>query len=128
MQDEQMIIDALGIANWSEEQRRPVIDEATLRIGSAVSSTLSEQQRNEYTAILDDDYAVINAWLDQNVPDYKNNPLYQEIAQSYETDPEQNNPSKLFATLAWLQMNVPNMQELLDTTLATYKQELSQTA
>ena len=128
LQDEQLIIDSLGIATWPEEQKRPVINEATYRLGQAITGDLSEQQYNEYKAIVDDDHEVIDAWLDQNVPEYKNSPVYQEIEASYETDPEKNNPNKIFASIAWMQVNVPDLKEKIMGTLHAYKQELSKTA
>lgn len=125
LQDEQQIIDALGIADWPEEKRKPAVIEATMRIGTALLGSLNEQQDNEYTAIINDDQAVIDAWLEQNVPDYKQNPAYQEMEATYESDPEHNNPAKLFATIAWMQTNIPDLQERIEKTLADYKQELA---
>lgn len=124
MQDEQYIIDTLGIADWSRDQQEPVIVEATMRIGNAIIGQLSEQQYNEYQAIVDDNHEVIDAWLDQNIPNYKEHPAYQAIAAGVDEDPEKNNPNKLFATIAWVQATIPNLQSLIDDTLAAYKQEL----
>ncbi len=123
--DEAYIIESLGITDWSEDKREPAIVEATMRIGTAIVEQLNEQQYTEYKAIVDDNQDVINAWLDQNVPDYKDNEAYKQIAAGYDSDPEKNSPNKLFATLAWVQLNVPNLQDVIDTTLSTYKQELA---
>lgn len=125
MQDEQYIIDTLGISDWDEAKKEPVLTEATQRIGKTLLGELDDAQRNEYNAIIDDDHAVIDAWLDQNVPDFKDNPVYKAIEEGYEADPEKNNPAKLFATIAWIQLTIPNVQELINQTLANYKQELS---
>ncbi len=123
--DEAYIIESLGITDWSEDKRESAIVEATMRIGTAIVEQLNEQQYTEYKAIVDDNQDVINAWLDQNVPDYKDNEAYKQIAAGYDSDPEKNSPNKLFATLAWVQLNVPNLQDVIDTTLSTYKQELA---
>lgn len=123
--DEEYIIEALGVAEWPEDKREPAVIEATMRIGTAMVEQLSDQQYNEYKAIIDDDHHVINTWLEQNVPDYKDNKAYKQIAAEYDSDPEKNNPSKLFATLAWVQLNVPNLQDIINDTLSTYKQELA---
>lgn len=123
--DEQYIIEALGVEEWSEDKREPVVTEATMRIGTAIVEQLSEQQYTEYKAIVDDNQDVINAWLDQNAPNYKDNEAYKQIAAGYDTDPEKNSPNKLFATIAWVQVNVPRLQEIINDTLSTYKQELA---
>ncbi len=125
MQDEQYIIDTLEIGDWPEDKRGPAVVEATMRIGNAIVGSLSEQQYNEYKAIVDDNQEVINAWLDQNIPDYKENPAFKEIEAGYEADPEKNDPAKLFASLAWMQLNVPDIQERIAKTLEEYKQELA---
>lgn len=122
-QDEQ-IIEQLGIGDWPEEKQREVLEIATVRFGNAITDSLTEQQFNEYKAIVDDNHEVIDAWLDQNVPDYKESPVYKEIEGGYETDPEKNNPAKLFASIAWIQVNVPNVQDIIAKELDEYKQEL----
>jgi len=125
LQDEQHIIDTLEIADWPADKREATVVEATMRIGNALLDALSDQQYNEYKAIIDDNQDVINAWLEQTIPDYKENPVYKEIEAGYDADPEQNNPAKLFATIAWLQVNVPDLQERIAKSLELYKQELS---
>ncbi|MGH7218672.1 MAG: DUF5663 domain-containing protein [Candidatus Microsaccharimonas sp.] len=125
MQDEQHIIDTLGIAAWSEDKREPAVIEATMRIGNALMDDLSEAQYNEYTAIVDNNQDVITAWLEKNVPDYKENPVYVSIEADYDTDPEKNDPAKIFASLAWIQLNVPDLESRIAKTLEAYKQELS---
>jgi len=125
MQDEQYIIDTLGIAEWPEDQREPVVAEAIVRVGDAILEGVSEQQFNEYNAIVDDDKDVINAWLDQNVPDYRDNEAYKAIEAGYDEDPEKNNPAKIFASIAWIQVNVPNAQDRINKALEAYKQELN---
>lgn len=119
------IIEKLGIETWPEDKQNEAVEVATHRIGAAVMEDISEQQFNEYEAIVNDSHDVINTWLESNVPDYKDSPVYQEFEAGYESDPEKNNPAKLFASLAWIQTNVPNINEVIDTTLAAYKQELA---
>ena len=125
MQDEQYIIDALAIGDWPNDQREPVVAEATMRIGSAIVSDLSEEQYDEYKAIVDDNQAVITGWLEQTVPDYKGNAAFKENEASYESDPETNSPTKLFASLAWVQINFPDIRTRIEKTLEEYKREIS---
>ncbi len=123
--NEEYIIEELGIADWDAEKREAAVVEATMRIGNTLVDSLTEQQYNEYQAIINDDQAVISAWLSQNVPDYKDNLVYQEIADNYEQDPEHNNPEKIFANLTWIQQTIPDLQERIAQTLAAYKEELA---
>lgn len=119
------IIKQLGIQDWPEDKQNEAVEVAVVHLGAAVTDNLTEQQYNEYEAIVNDNHDVINAWLDENEPNYKDSPIYQSFEEGYDEDPEKNNPAKLFASVAWIQKNVPNVQELIATTLEAYKQELS---
>lgn len=120
------IIEKLGIQDWSEAEQDEAVETATHRIGLAVTDELSETQFNEYQAIVNDDKAVINTWLEKNMPDYENSAVFQQFEEGVAEDPEQNDPKKLFASVAWIQLNVPNVQELIAKALEAYKQELAQ--
>lgn len=124
MNDEQYIIDALDISGLPEDKRESIIAEASVRIGNAIIDAVSEEDYSEYKQIVDDNHEVIDAWLEKNVPGYKESAVYKEIAAGYEDDPEKNNPNKLFATVAWVQLNVPQLQQLVDTALEEYQREL----
>lgn len=125
LQDEQYVAETLGIEDWPADKKEEAVVEGMLRAGGAITEGLSEEQDQEYTAIINDDHEVINQWLEQNVPDYKENPLYQMMANGTNDDPEHNNPAKLFATAAWFKINVPDAEERVEKALATYKQELA---
>ena len=125
MYQREELIEQLAIQDWPEDNQNEAVEMAVFRIGEAITAELSEQQFNEYKAIVDDNHDVIDGWLDQNVPDYKESPIYQEFEQGYDEDPEKNNPAKLFASMAWVQMNVPNVPEVIAQALDTYKKELA---
>lgn len=126
MQDDQEIIKKLGIEGLDDEKKAEIVEEVTMRIGEAMTDTLTDQQFDEYEAIVNDDHGVIDAWLQRNVPDFEDNPVFQEIAEGYEQDPEKNNPRKIFASMAWLEVTVPDLVQRIDTTLAAYKKELGE--
>lgn len=125
MYEREQLIELLGIQAWPEEKQDEAVEVAVYKIGEATTSQLTEQQFNEYQAIVDDNHAVIDSWLATNVPDYKDSPVYQGLEAGYDEDPEKNNPAKLFASVAWIQLNVPNVQELIAKALDGYKQELA---
>jgi hypothetical protein len=121
-QDEQ-IITQLGIADLPDQEQEAIINEAELRIGEKVSEQLNNEQLSEYDSIINNDEHVIDSWLDQNVPFYEQEPAYQAFLEGVDDDPEKNNPKKLFATVAWVQLTVPNFQEVVTEVLETYKLE-----
>ena len=84
-------------------------------MGEAISETLTEQQLTEYQAIIDNDESVIDAWLDQNIPAYKTHPLYEEL-----TSGDENDASKMFASIAWIEVNVPDRQKIIESVVANF--------
>lgn len=126
MNQEEKLIEQLGIKDWPEEKRAEALEEATFRIGEAVMDDLTDQQFEEYEAIVNDNHDVIDAWLDAHVSDYKDSPIYQAYVEEYNEDPEKNNPAKLFATVAWLQVNVPDLEARSNRAVEAYRQELQE--
>lgn len=122
--DTQDMISRLGIGELSETEQADILDEANRRIGENLSSGLNEQQINEYQAIIDGNQAVIDAWLEQNVPDYKESPIYQEIDAGFATDPDQVPADKAFAAMAWVQQHTPDALETIEKVLTDYGNEL----
>jgi hypothetical protein len=125
MYQEHQLIEQLGIASLPQERQTEILDELNFKIGQAIAAGYSEQQANEYEAIVNDDKDVIDAWLSQNIPDYKNSPVYKELANDYDEDPEHINPAKVFASLAWTQVNSPNAQETVAQVIDDFKKELT---
>lgn len=121
-QDEQ-IVEQLNIAELPDDEKTEVINEAQVRIGEAVSEQLTDEQLNEYQAIIDGDNQVIAAWLEKHVPQYKEEAVYQTFEEGLESDPERNDPAKLFASIAWVQLTVPHIQDIVAKAIDAYKQE-----
>ena len=122
--NEQDMIQRLGIESWPEDRQQAALTELNMRIGDALDAKLTDQQRTEYQAIIDANQDVINAWLSQHAPEYKQTPMYQEILASYEEDPEKNDPAKIYASIAWTQVNLPDTQQVVDEIVVAYKAEL----
>jgi hypothetical protein len=121
MYQDDYILDKVGAEGLSIEKKASILEQVRTHIGEAISEQLTEQQLNEYQAIIDDNDVVIHLWLEQNVPDYKNTYAFQQLAEAYHTDPERNRPEKLFATVAWVEVNVPNVKEITDRVIDTFK-------
>jgi hypothetical protein len=125
MYQEHQLVEQLGIGSLPQERQAEILEELNFKIGQAIAADYSEQQTKEYEAIVNDNKDVIDAWLAQNVPDYKNSPVYKELAADYSEDPEHINPAKVFASLAWTQVNSPNAQEIVTQVIDDFKKELT---
>lgn len=125
MNDDDQIINELGVQDLSPEQQQIVLDEFRMLVGEALAKDLSDEQMTEYFAIIDGNEEVIAAWLSENVPDYKEMIAYQELAKGYEDDPDHVSPEKVFASFAWVQKNNPNLAETVEEIKAALKANLA---
>ena len=97
---------------YVNDETRVLFEAVAYEVGFKVLQNLTDRQLGEYEAIVNADQSVIDAWLEQHIPDYKTSPVYQQIEAGYENDPEKNDPVKLFAGIAWLQQNSPEYETI----------------
>ena len=121
MQADEYIIEKLGIESYDDERKALILDQVRTYIGEAISNKLSAQQLHQYQEIIDANDHVIKPWLQKNVPEYKNHPVYQQLVAGQASDPHHNDPTKIFAGLAWVELNVPNVKEITDEVLDAFK-------
>lgn len=117
MQQDQELIAELGLQNLTPEHQQNVLNELRMQIGEALAAGVSQAQLNEYRAIIDGDQAVIDAWLEANYPNYKDEPAYQALAEGSDDVPA----DKMFAALAWVETNSHGLPE----TVARIKSEIA---
>jgi len=120
------LITELGIENYSEEEQQRVIDELNMLVGEAMLSHLSEEQISEYEAIINGDQAVITRWLTENDPKYEDSIAYQQLAEGFEDDPDKVPADKVYASMAWIEKNNPNLNDTVSMIKSTLKANLDQ--
>ena len=120
MSEDEQLIAELEIQNLTPEEQQNVLNGLRMEIGEALVSGFDDAQLAEYQAIIDDDTEVINKWLAQNVPDYKSTVAYQQLAEGYDLDPDKVSPDKVYAYMAWVEKNSPELAE----TVARIKAEI----
>jgi len=122
MTEDQELISELGIENLSEVEQGHVVDALTMKIGEALAAELSEKQLEEFQAIIDGDDDIINNWLAENEPDYKDNPAYEVFVDEGEGVPAE----KMYAYTAWLGVNKPDFQDIVAEMKADIKANVDQ--
>ena len=106
---DQDLIAELGIEGLTPEEQATIIDNLNYDIGDALESSLSEEQLEEYQSIIDGDQAVIDAWLQHNVPHFKETPAFKELNEDADDIPA----DKVFASIAWIQFNAPHFEQVV---------------
>ena len=105
---------------YVNDKTRVLFEAVAYEVGFKVLQNLTDRQLGEYEAIVNADQSVIDAWLEQHIPDYKTSPIYQQIEAGYESDPEKNDPAKLFAGIAWLQENSTAYEEIANEVVSEF--------
>ncbi|MDB5159872.1 MAG: hypothetical protein JWO99_135 [Candidatus Saccharibacteria bacterium] len=120
------LITELGIEALEPERQLRIIDELNIRVGEAIMSGLAEEQITEYEAIINGDQAVISSWLASNDPGYADTIAYQQLAEGVESDPDKVPADKVYASMAWIEKNSPNLSETVAGIKADLKANLDQ--
>lgn len=127
MQDDD-VVKRFGIEDQPKERIALQLEQVRTLVGEAISARLTPQQLHEYEAIINNDQAVITKWLHENMPEYKTTFLYRQLEETAHDDPEHNSSEKLFASLAWVNENVPDVQAITDSVIEQYRSEHAATA
>ena len=126
--DDQFLAD-IGLADMPEDQKGPfkqhIYNELELRVGSRLSEGMSDEQLEEFEAIIDRKDEVINNWLVAHAPEYQQDVLYQRVQQGLAGAPEQEVKAEYAAT-KWLEVNRPDYRDVVAQTLEELKQEITQ--
>lgn len=123
MNSDELIIE-LGIEDYSPEEQQRVLDELNMLVGEAMLGHLSDEQVAEYELIINGDQEVITNWLNKNDPDYQESIVYKQLSVGYEDDPDKVPADKVYASMAWVEKNNPNLSETVETIKATLKANL----
>lgn len=119
------LIEELGLSKLTKQHQQRVLDELDMRVGEAMLSTLKADQIHEYEAIINGHQEVITTWLAENDPHYADTVAYQQLAQGFEDDPEKVPADKVYASMAWIEKNNPNLSQMVDTIKADIKAHVS---
>lgn len=120
--DDQELITELGIEELTAEEQHNVIDALTMKIGETLAADLSPIQLEEFQSVIDGDDAIITDWLAANDPEYATTPEYAALEEDSDGIP----PEKLYAYTAWLQVNKPDFNDIVDELKADIKAHVDQ--
>jgi hypothetical protein len=120
------LIAELGIEDYSSEEQQRILDELNMLVGEAMLGHLSDEQVSEYEKIINGDQEVITDWLTVNDPSYKDTIAYQQLAEAYEDDPDKVPADKVYASMAWVEKNNPNLSQTVSAIKETLKTNLAE--
>lgn len=121
-------LEETGLNLLPEEQKKPflqhIYDELELRVGTKLSSGMTDEQLREFEAIIDRKDDVIQTWLSSNVPDYTNDVIFQQLQSSTGLDINNLNLKADYAATKWLELNRSDYRQVVAEVLNGLKTEL----
>ena len=121
-------LQTVGLGNLPDDQKQAFLQHTyeTLeeRVGMRLASSLSEAQLEEFEAFASQNEEKTYAWLDTNVPDYKNQEDYKQLSASA---PEGVTPLMIaaeYASVRWLEITSPNYRQVVAEELTKLRDEI----
>ncbi len=126
--DENFLND-IGLGSLPEAQKKPflqhIYEELELRVGTRLSDGLSDEQLEEFESIIDHKAEVINGWLEKNIPQYGNDPLFIRLQTSNKLSENDVNLRSEYAATKWLELNRSDYRNVVSQVLEELKKEIS---
>lgn len=123
-------LDDIGLGAMPEEQKAPflqhVYEQLEYRVGMRLSEGLTDAQLEEFEGIIDRSENAVNSWIQFNVPNYTQDPLYQKLQSGLGLPVGDQNLAAEYAATKWLEVNRTDYREVVASTLNELKQEISQ--
>lgn len=121
--NDQDLIKQLNIEDFSEDDQEIILVEVEDVIGDRLFASMPEEKRNEFQEIVYDNIDHINWWLQENDPNYRESEYFQDIVEIVNEDgnPDNIRPEKVYATSRWIDINVPNYDEITTQVVEEFK-------
>lgn len=123
-------LESVGLADLPEAQKAAFLeyaqDQLEIRIGEAMSNSLSDEQLDEFERIIENDADTMNAILEGLEGDYHADEVYQTLKTN--TGAEDDDPNLLsdYITAKWLDKNCPQYQQIIKDSLVALQKEISE--
>lgn len=118
----------LGLDQLPDEQKKAFLEhiynELELRVGTRLSDGLSDDQLEEFEAIIDKKDDVIAAWLQNHAPDYYNDEAFTRLQQATGLDVNDVNLRNEYTATKWLEVNRPDYRQVVAQVLDELKKEI----
>ena len=118
----------IGLNELPEEQKKPflqhIYDELELRVGTKLSDGMTDEQLEEFEAIIDHNDDVVTTWLEKNAADYHNDVVFGQLQSSTGLDVNDPNLRSEYAATKWLEVNRSDYRQVVAQVLEELKKEV----
>lgn len=120
----------LGLGELPDNQKQAFLEQVYSsleeRVGVQLSEGLSDEQLEEFEAIIDRNTEKVDAWLVANVPDYQNDANFQQLQKAADLAVDDPVLKSEYAATRWLEKNRPNYRDVVAKTMESLKSEIMQ--
>ncbi len=121
-------LEELGLGALPEEQKKPflqhIYDQLEYRVGIRLSEGMSDEQLEEFEAIIDRKDDVIVPWLQARAPQYQTEEVFLRLQAASGLAPDSPVLRAEYAATKWLEVNRPDYRDVVAQTLNELKQEI----
>jgi len=118
----------VGLGGLADNQKQAFLDhfreQLELRVGTKLSDGLEDAQLAEFESFIDRDEAKVNEWIARNVPDYQDDPVFQQLKAGAPGDVPPLVLMSEYASLKWLGINRPDYRDVVARTMDELKAEI----
>lgn len=118
----------VGLADLPVAERpallQVIYSEIELRVGTALSNGLSDEQLEEFEGIIDRDPSRVMVWIETHATDFENDPIYQKMRGLMEGNAT---PSQIvceYAATKWLEINRSDYKDVVAAVVNKIAQEI----
>jgi hypothetical protein len=120
----------LGLDKLPDNQKQAFLEQvyASLeeRVGVQLSEGLSDEQLEEFEAIIDRKNDRVDAWLVAHVPNFAADAAFIQLQQMSNLPQGDPGLKAEFTATKWLEVNRPNYREVVAKTMEELKKEIAQ--
>jgi hypothetical protein len=121
-------LDDLGLGGLPEDQKQPflqhIYNELEMRVGTRLSEGLTDEQLDEFEAIIDHKDEVVNPWMERFAPDYQQQEAFRRLVTELNIPADSQHAKAEYAATRWLELNRPNYRQVVNETLEGLKSEI----
>jgi hypothetical protein len=118
----------IGLNELPGDQKKPflqyIYDELELRVGTKLSDGMSDEQLNEFEAIIDHKDDIVVGWLSKYAPEYHNDINFMQLQKATGLDVNDLNLRSEYAATKWLEINRPDYKSVVSQVLEDIKKEV----
>lgn len=121
-------LEDVGLGSLPDDQKKPflqhIYDQLEYKVGIKLSEGMTDEQLEEFEAIIDRKPEVVSAWLNQNAPQYQTEEVFQRLQKATNLPADDISLKSEFAATKWLEVNRPDYRQVVAETLEGIKKEI----